>query len=193
MESIENIQTELKKNLSEKRYLHSVGTMKMAKILANKYNVNENIAMLAGLAHDMAKEIPLEQAMEYIKQNKINIDEIEKQNTALLHAKIGAHMSKKYGFTEQMQNAIKYHTTGNPEMDELAKIIYVADKTEETRNYEEIEKIRELAMQNIDEAIIAILDHDIQKNINKKVLIHPDGVLLRNKLLLQLINNNIIF
>lgn len=184
MESIENIQTELKKNLSEKRYLHSVGTMKMAKILANKYNVNENIAMLAGLAHDMAKEIPLEQAMEYIKQNKINIDEIEKQNTALLHAKIGAHMSKKYGFTEQMQNAIKYHTTGNPEMDELAKIIYVADKTEETRNYEEIEKIRELAMQNIDEAIIAILDHDIQKNINKKVLIHPDGVLLRNKLLL---------
>ena len=193
METVENIQTELKKNLSEKRYLHSVGTMKMAKILANKYNVNENIAMLAGLAHDMAKEIPLEQAMEYIKENKINIDEIEKQNTALLHAKIGAHMSKKYGFTEQMQNAIKYHTTGNPEMDELAKIIYVADKTEETRNYEEIEKIRELAMQNIDEAIIAILDHDIQKNINKKVLIHPDGVLLRNKLLLQLINNNIIF
>ena len=183
MESIENIQAEIKEKLSEKRYLHSVGTMKMARILAQKYNVNENIAMLTGLAHDMAKEIPLEQAMEYIKENKIDIDEIEKQNTALLHAKIGAHMSKKYGFTEQMQNAIKYHTTGNPQMDDLAKIIYVADKTEENRNYEGIEEIRQLAMQNINEAILAILDHDIEKNIKKKALIHPDGILLRNKLL----------
>ena len=48
MESIENIQAEIKEKLSEKRYLHSVGTMKMAKILAQKYNVNENIAMLTG-------------------------------------------------------------------------------------------------------------------------------------------------
>ena len=189
MENIENIQAQLKETLSEKRYLHSIGTMKMAKILAKKYNVDENIAMLTALAHDMGKEIPLEKAMEYIKENKIVIDEIEKQNTALLHAKIGACMSKKYGFTEEMQNAIKYHTTGNPEMDNLAKIIYVADKTEETRNYEQVEEIRKLAMENIDEAVIKILDHDIEKNIKKKVLIHPDGILLRNKLLLQLINS----
>ena len=190
METIENIQAELKKTLSEKRYMHSVGTMKMAKILANKYNINENIAMLTGLAHDMGKEIPLEKAEEYIKENKINIDEIEKQNPSLLHAKIGACMSKKYGFTEQMQNAIKYHTTGNPEMDDLAKIIYVADKTEENRKYDEVEEIRKLAIKNIDEALLTILDHDIQKNIKKKVLIHPDGILLRNKLLLKLTCNN---
>ena len=31
--------------------------------------------------------------------------------------------------------AIKYHTTGRPEMTELEKLVYVADKTEQTRPY----------------------------------------------------------
>ena len=184
MESIEKIKEELKQTLSEKRYLHSVGTMKMAQKLAKQYNIDENKAMLTGLAHDMAKEIPLEEAMEYIKQNKIQIDEIEKRNPSLLHSKIGAHMSaEKYGFTEDMQNAIKYHTTGNPNMDKLAKIIYVADKTEETRDFDNIEEIRKLSMENLDEAVLAILNNDIKKNIKKGKLIHTDGILARNKII----------
>ena len=74
MESIENIQAQLKETLSEKRYLHSIGTMKMAKILAKKYNVDENIAMLTGLAHDMGKEIPLEKQPQEFKVIEVNND-----------------------------------------------------------------------------------------------------------------------
>ena len=187
MEKLENIQKELKETLSEERYNHSIGVMKMAKKLAKKYNQDENIAELTGLAHDLAKEIPLEESIKYIKENNIQVDEIEIKNPALLHAKVGAVMAKnKYGFTEEMQNAIKYHTTANANMDTLAKIIYVADKTEENRDFEEIETLRSLAMENLDEAILAILAHDIKKNINKKRLIHMDSILTWNKLLEKL-------
>lgn len=189
MENFETIQKELEKNLSEKRYQHSLGVAKMAGILAKIHGEDEQIAELTGLAHDMAKELSLEENRKYIEENKIEIDEIEKQNPALLHAKIGADMAKKqYGFTSQMQDAIKYHTTANPKMDELAKIIYVADKIEENRTFEEVENLRALAMQNLEEAVLAILSYDIKKNIDKGKLLHLDSINTRNSILLK---NNI--
>lgn len=191
METIEKIQKELKKNLSEKRYLHSIGVMNMAKELAKNYQVNEQKVALVGLTHDIAKELSIKEALDYVKKNKLILDQIEKYSPALLHAKIGADMvRKKYHFNMQMQNAIKYHTTGNPNMDKLAKIIYIADKTEENRKFEGVEKLRELAFKNLDEAMVAILNFDIKKNINKGVLIHPNSVFTRNKLIRKSTKNN---
>ncbi len=184
MENIEEIKLNLKQTMSEKRFLHSLGTMKMAEKLAIKHGYDEQIAALVGLVHDIGKEIPKQEMFKYIEENKIKIDEIEEKNTALLHAKIGASIAKnKYNFTEEMQNAIKYHTTANPNMDKLAKIIYVADKIEETRNYEQIEELRNVAMQNLNKAVLLILNHDIKKNIDNGKIIHPDSILTRNQIL----------
>ena len=54
---LKQIIQDLKMTLSEKRYLHSISTMKKAKELANKYNLDEQIVMLTALAHDIAKEM----------------------------------------------------------------------------------------------------------------------------------------
>lgn len=187
MGKIENIQEELKEILSEKRYMHSLGTMKMAQILSKKYDVDEEKAALVGLVHDIAKEFTKEKSLNYITKNKIQLDKIEEKNYSLWHAKIGAIFAKeKYQFTNDMQEAIRYHTTGHPNMDKLAKIIYVADKTEETRSYSEVEQVRKLALQNLDEAIIFILNYDIQRNIDKNRLIHPNSILIRNELMFKL-------
>jgi len=183
METIENIQEELKNILSEKRYNHSIGVMKKAEELAKQYNIDSHVAALTGLAHDMAKELPNEEKINYCKEHEIKIDEIEKQNVGLLHAKIGADITKKYGFTKEMQNAILYHTTGHLDMDLLAKIVFVADKIEENRDYEGVEDLRKLAMQDIDKCTLIILDYTTKKNIDKGVLIHPDGIFARNQLL----------
>lgn len=184
MEKLEKIQKDLQISLSEERYKHSLGVMKTAEELAKVYGVDSYIASLTGLAHDIAKEIPNEEKLKYIKENNIEIDKIEKNNIGLLHAKIGADITKrKYGFTEEMQNAIKYHTTANPNMDLLSKIIFVADKIEENRKYDGVEEIRQLAKKDINSCIIAILTHDIKKNLDKGTLIHLDSILTRNKLL----------
>lgn len=186
METIENIQEELKTILSEKRYNHSLGVMKKAKELAKIYGIDENITALTGLVHDIGKEISNEEKLIYVRENNIEMDEIEKNNVGLLHAKIGADIAKKkYGFTEEMQAAIQYHTTAHPDMDLLAKIIFIADKIEENRKYDGVEKFRKLAESDLDECILFFLDYAIKENINKGKLIHPNSILTRNQLLLN--------
>ena len=144
-ELLNRINNDLKNTLSEKRYKHSLGVMKKAEELASIYGIDTNVAKLTGLAHDIGKEFSDEEMLKYAKENNIEVDNVEKVNVGLLHAKIGADIcKKKYNFTLEMQNAIKYHTVGNENMDLLAKIIFVADKTEEGRNYKKDEKNEQL-------------------------------------------------
>ena len=186
MENIEKIKIDLKEKLSEKRYLHSLGTMNMAIKLAKIYNIDTNTAALTGLAHDIGKELSNEEKIEFVLENNIEIDEIERNNLSLLHGKIGAEIVKKeYNFSKEMQEAIKYHTTGNVKMSMLDKIIFVSDKIEETRDYENIEYFRELAEKDIDECILEILDFSIKDNVKKGRLIHPKSIFARNEILIR--------
>ena len=49
----------LKKKLSKNRYIHSVNVANQAKELAEKYDEDCEKAYLAGLLHDICKEMPL--------------------------------------------------------------------------------------------------------------------------------------
>ena len=121
MELIEKIKQDLKQNLSEKRYIHSIGVMEMSEELAKIYNVDVETAKIAGLLHDIAKEMPKEEMLKYVKENNIEITEVESINVGILHGKIGADLAKKkYNVSEQIQKAIEYHTTTHPDMDTLA-------------------------------------------------------------------------
>ena len=187
IELIEKIKIDLKEILSEFRYNHSIGVMNKAIELAKIYGVDEDKAALAGLTHDIAKEISNEEAFEIAKKNNIIFDEIQKRNTRLLHGIIGAIIVKeKYGFDEQIQNAIKYHTATYYKMDMLAKIIYVADKIEETRKpFDRLEIWRETAKTDIDQAIILIINFVAERIIEENGLIHPAMIETRNFLLMK--------
>ena len=52
-----------------------------------------------------------------------------------------------------MVQAIRHHTTGKADMNLLEKIIYVADYMEPNRNFPGVEKLRELAFSDLDEAL----------------------------------------
>ena len=115
---LKEIQEYVKKQLSEKRYNHSVGVMERSEELAKMYGADVEIAKKIGIAHDVAKEISEEDKLKYVKDNNIEIDEVERENTPLLHAKIGKDIAiKKFGFSESMGQAIANHTTGNKDMD----------------------------------------------------------------------------
>lgn len=182
------IENDVKSVLSEYRYIHSLGVAKKAVELAKIYGVQEEIAKKVGIAHDIAKEMTDEEMIEYAKANNIRIDEIETVKPSLLHGKIGADIAaKKFGFTQDMVNAIKWHTTGRKNMSMLEKIIYVADKTEENRKGTRfnLEKSRELSIQNIDKALIFLMNEFITYNVINEWLIHPETIDARNDLLLN--------
>lgn len=177
---INTIQKYLKENLSEKRYKHSIGVMKKAEELAQIYNVDLEEAKLAGLAHDIAKEMTKEEYIKYAQDNNIKLNKEDKEVTPVLHAIIGADICKnKYGFTKRMQNAIKYHSTGRARMNMLEKIIFIADKIEENRQFEGIERIRKLAQNNIDDAVKYFLDYTIEKCEKQKLPIHTQSIKAR--------------
>ena len=113
---------------------------------------------------------------------------MERIKPELLHGKIGADVAKKvYGFNEDMQNAIKYHTTGRANMSILEKIIYVADKTEENRKgiRFNLQKSRELSKENLDEALLFLMNEFIVYSINNNIVIHPETLTARNYLLIN--------
>ncbi len=187
LELIEMIKKDLKNMLSEKRYNHSIGVMNKAVELAKIYGVDEDKAALAGLTHDIAKEIPDEEALKIAEKNNVVIDNFIKANPKFIHGKIGAILAKqKYGLDEQIQKAIEFHTETTPDMDMLGKIIYVADKIDETRTYsEQLEKWRELAKVDIDETIMQIINFNTKKLIDENRMINLTMLETRNKLLMN--------
>ncbi len=183
-ELLKEIDEDAKKMLSEKRYIHCRNVMKRAVELAKIYGINENKAMLAGLAHDITKEMPKDEMFKYIEEHNIKIDEFERKNPGLLHGKIAAVFCKeKYGFTEDMQKALEYHTTGEPDMDDLAKIVFIADKTEVGRKNNDWEKIREKEKEGLDALLLFIIDESICYVIKKGKQIRVDTIFTRNYLL----------
>ena len=188
MKEVENllkeIENDIKNLLSEERYKHSLGVMKKAEELAKKYGADIDKARTVGLAHDIAKEMPKEEKLKYAEKNNIPIDEIEKNNIDLLHGKIGADIcKKKYNFSKDMQDAIIYHTVGNPQMDDLAKIIFIADKIEEGRKNVDFEKINRIEEEGLNALLVYLLDRSIQYTIEKGKLLHPDSISTRNRFL----------
>ena len=188
MELIDKIKEDLKNTLSERRYIHSLGVMEMAVELAQIYNVDEKKAELAGLLHDNAKEMTPEELLKYVDDNNIKISEVERINTKILHGKIGADIAKKkYGVSKEIQEAIEYHTTTNPNMTNLDKIVFVADKIELNRKSAtyDIEAERELAKKDLDGAVIFIINSNITSLIQKDKLINEESIQTRNKLIIE--------
>lgn len=188
MELIDKIKEDLKNTLSERRYIHSLGVMEMAVELAQIYNVDEKKAELAGLLHDNAKEMTPEELLRYVDDNNIKISEVERINTKILHGKVGADIAKKkYGVSKEIQEAIEYHTTTNPNMTTLDKIVFVADKIELNRKSAtyDIESERELAKKDLDGAVIFIINSNITSLIQKDKLINEESIQTRNKLMIE--------
>ena len=132
----EELYKQVKNRLSDKRFKHSEGVVKRAIEYAKIYNVDINTVKLVAIAHDIARDFNNEEIQQNIEKYNIKLDYIEKKNPNLLHAKIGANICKEnFKFSQDMVNSIMYHTTGRPGMSILEKIIFLADATEENRNY----------------------------------------------------------
>lgn len=176
MVKYEDLYEDVKHMLSEKRFRHSEGVVKRAIEYAEIYNADIEIVKLAAIAHDIAKELTPEEEESIIKEYNVFLDDFEKVNHNLVHAKIGAEICKnKYGFTEDMVNSIKYHTTGRAEMSLLEKIIYLADATDENRKYESefyVNTIKE----NIDKGMVEVSKWVINHLLEKERPIHIDSI-----------------
>ena len=188
MLAFDKINGTLAQTLSERRYHHSLGVAEMAVKLAKHYGADEEKAYLAGLVHDCAKEIPAEEAIGLLRENyRITPDAMSLQMPRLLHGVLGACIAQsRFGiYDPEVLDAIRYHTTGKARMGLLSKIIYIADYIEPNRAYRDVEYLRDLTFQNLEEAMLFAVDFTVRDLVDKGRTIHPDTIHLRNDLLIQ--------
>ena len=76
---------------------------------------------------------------------------------------------------EDILNAICWHTTGRADMSLLEKIVYIADLTEPSRQFENIDVVRELAKEDIDAAMIYALNCVIEFVQCNGYALHPNS------------------
>lgn len=158
----EEIIDSLKKVLKRGRFEHSLGVAYTAASLAMRYGYDVKKAFRAGLLHDCTKYMDAKESLEYCKKNKIKISDVEKKNaSSLLHSKTGAHMACfKYGEKdEEILNAIRFHTTGKPDMTELEKIIIIADYIEPNRKeLPQMADIRAMAFEDLNKCLVMMYE-----------------------------------
>lgn len=161
---IRNIKKELEDNLDSKRYEHTLGVAYTSACLAMRYGYDMEKAYIAGLLHDCAKCISNKDKIEYCEKHDIPINSTEQANPSLLHAKVGAEMSRcKYDIDDsEIYQAIQYHTTGHPNMTLLDKILYIADYMEPHRDEApNLDIVRKQVFIDIDTALFTILKDSV--------------------------------
>ncbi len=157
---IKDLKKDLKKEMDDSRFEHTMGVMYTCGALAMRYGYDLEKAMLAGLMHDCAKCMPNAKKLKMAEKHHLEITELERKNPFMLHAKLGAFLArKKYDIEdEEILNAIRWHTTGRPEMTLLDKIVYIADYIEPKRDKApHLPMIRQKAFVDLDEALVMIL------------------------------------
>lgn len=158
---LEALQDKMKAALSPDRFAHTLGVMYTAESLALCYGADPKKAAVAGLLHDCAKCIPNAEKLRLCKKYGIEISEAELKNPSLLHAKLGAFLAKEwYGIEDaEILSAIRWHTTGKPEMSLLETIIYMADYIEPHRKKApNLKELRRLSFENLEEALYLVLE-----------------------------------
>lgn len=165
----------VKQQLTDKRYIHTVGVMETAIELANRYGCSEKQAEIAAIFHDYAKFRPKEEMKAIIIEQNMPQDLLQFHHE-LWHAPVGAYLvHKEVGINDiEILDAIRYHTSGRAKMSTLEKIIYLADYIEPGRSFPGVEEVRELAKKSLDDALLQAFRNTISFLMSKNQPIYPD-------------------
>lgn len=177
---IQIVAANLKNSLPRKRYLHCTSTMREAVSLADKYGVDRKKCRLAGLIHDCAKQ----SGIDYVSiagKSGIELDKYELVSPPLIHAKLGEFKARmQYHITdESVLSAVLYHTIASPDMDDVGKVVFVADKIEAYRVYPGVDMLRGAAYRSLDEGVLACIESCIRSLAVTGKEVHPSTLAAR--------------
>ncbi|MFC3802071.1 bis(5'-nucleosyl)-tetraphosphatase (symmetrical) YqeK [Cohnella sp. GCM10012308] len=177
----------VKRQMPEKRYRHVAGVVDTAFVLAQRFGGDPDKAWLAALLHDYAKAWPTDRMERIIREHGLP-PELLTYDKELWHAHVGAWAVRdELGIEdEEVLDAVRYHTSGRENMTLLDRIVCLADYMEPSRAFPGVDRIRELAETNLNEALVAGFDSTIIHLLDKGKTIFPLTVLARNDLVKEI-------
>lgn len=177
----------LNKLLPPERYEHSLRVAAQAEDLARKFKVSVEQARIAALLHDCSRYLDREGLLRQARELGFKIDPVEELEPKLLHARLAAEIARlKFGITDpEILLAIESHTVGRPKMSELEKVVYLADHIETDRDYPGVDRVRKLALTDMDQAILASTGNMIKHLLDLNLPIFEGTIETRNWFLLN--------
>lgn len=177
----------IRSKLELRRFQHSLNVAESARYLAEKYDGDAEKAYTAGLLHDVMKNSSPEEQLGVITEAGIELLPEERANKKLWHAIAGAaYIRNVMGIGDkEIYKAVRYHTTGRAGMSLLEKIVYLADYISAERNYKDVDVMRKLCDESMDEAVIYALEFGIPDLVRKGSVIHPDSLDLYNEMVIK--------
>lgn len=165
----------------QKRVAHIGGVEEEAVRLARRWGADETMARCAGILHDCTKYLELEPQLALCRQYGVELDELEHRAVKLLHSKTGACIAKYvYGQPQEVYDAIFWHTTAKENMTTLEKILYVADYMEPNRDFEGVERMRQLAYEDLDRCLLLGVETTIQEMKDRRLPVHEKTLMARD-------------
>lgn len=121
----------LRSYLTDKRFWHTYYVVKRGQQLCGS-DISPQKAFVACLLHDCAKYM---EADSYARYGFVQPPDMPQ---SVVHAFLGEKVAQAdFGITDdEVLRAIRYHCTAKADMSPLEMLVYVADKTEETRPYD---------------------------------------------------------
>ncbi|WP_426984207.1 bis(5'-nucleosyl)-tetraphosphatase (symmetrical) YqeK [Brevibacillus borstelensis] len=179
----EALLSQVRAQMHEKRYQHTLGVAETARQLALQYGADPDKAELAGFLHDYCKCWPVERMRDVLIRHDLPADLLN-GDKELWHSFAGAIViqTEMNVSDPDIIQAVRYHTTGRVGMTLLEKIVCVADYIEPNRFFSGVETIRSLASQDLDKALAQALGSTIQHLIQQKKTVYPLTLLAYNDL-----------
>lgn len=170
--------------LDRELFDHSLGVADAAADLAEKFGADPEKAYLSGIVHDYGKRFSGLELVKLAEQMDIPLDRITRQESRLLHAPVGAALLKKESIITdpKILRAVAYHTTGRSRMSRLEKVIYLADYIETGRDFPAADRIRRVAVENLEQALLEAVEFAIKSVLDRGLMLHPRSVAFRNEL-----------
>lgn len=168
--------------LKPSRLEHSLNVATRAAYLADLYGENGKKAEIAGLLHDICKNMSQEEQLHWTKKSAIIFDKSFWAQPQLWHGFAAAEYIREclHITDPEILEAVRWHTVGKADMSTFEKIIFLADLTSAERSYPLAEEVRETVDHSLDEGMRTSLLFTVGKLVENHQPICRDSWLAYN-------------
>lgn len=145
-EKLEELRKSLSRQMSGKRYAHTLGVERMVTRLSELYCPEKEMMLrVAALLHDTTKELTDEQQIQLCHKHGIPVTELDIRSPKTFHAKTAAaEIPDRFPeFADpEIISCVRWHTTGRIGMTLTEKLVYLADYIDDTRLFRDCVLLR---------------------------------------------------
>jgi len=155
--------------------------------MAKRHHLDYNLVDLAALAHDLCRLLTAQELLGEMNLRGLTVDPMERELPVLLHGPVAAlRLEQEFAIgMGEVLDAVRWHSTAHTDMSSIAKVVFLSDKLDPWKEsrYPFHERIRELAYENLDAALLEFLEQETQRLLGAGHLVHPASIEARHQLL----------